>query len=626
MSMIDDIGLQKTQPGGYCLGPYRIERSLGFEQLSGEYLARDMTTDVAVSLRVFRISEEDKGNYTAKILIRLSHPSIASVHFADRIGDQFVVAIDFLEGETLQDALSRKGRLDPREALRILTNVASALEYIHSLAAEGPSGSAHLDLKPSNILLGHDGTVKVIDFRLAQLVGEGAPHIGQILRSPAYMAPEQLQGKPSPKSDLWTVGVLFLEMLLGLPPKEGEFFEGKIASLPGSGEGTGFAGLPEPCKRIILRCMQPNPADRFSSASELATALSAASSALDLPSHPYFGTSVPAGETAISDHAIAEIPGSLAEESKHRETTAGRRAERFSLPVAGIALVAAALTFGIYWLLQHSKTDQHEPQMIAGSPGSGLAKGSRGGTATPTATSALAGGTAGKPQAAPDNPTAASRGWFRLLADGRLGVDYGVRIDRLRTFAASHPGTDEAAQAAEMIRATEEERRAFSAADDLERSPNGRICEKLGRWQDFLSRQTTGLRRNYAQDRIQYWKRQVEGYLGYADLTVRSVTGLPAKDSGFLGRGRPDPYFVLLEDDQVLYRSPKLIDDSSPVWGEKIRIYIRQGMKLYVDVWDDNIFISRRLTHQLLSPLPVDGPFRVSSSGIIIDLEIRRDM
>ncbi len=587
-----------SYPSGYRLGPYRIERSLGYEQMAGVYLAHHTIIGQEVTLRVFRVTDTKVLDRAAPVLDRLNHPNIASIHFAGQIGGHFVIAIDSVEDATLRGMLLEKGRLDPSESLRILAGVVSALDYIHRLPATGSPGPAHLDLKPSNILLGQDGSIKVIDFRVAQLLAEVAPQVAQLLRSPAYMAPEHIRGQPSARSDVWAVGVIFMETLLGRIPGQGEFLPTSAFNpldIDSVGEAE-FASLPESCRAIVRRCLQPDPAARFASAGDLASALAAAASAVDLQKRLSSGTQMRPGENVATDHAVVEMRPPPSQKLQVQTSRTFGYADRFLLIAAGVILALAA----VFWLWEGSRTSQNTPETVAVPAEPAAEEESR-----PVA----AGGT-----------QAASPG--RSMAP----VDYGAQIAQLTSSAKSHPQTEEEAyRTRKRIKALQQEGLRFKAAVELERKPESRISEKLLQWRDFLSRETTGFGRQYALVRARHWKQQLDAYTGYANLTVQSVRGLPAKDFNLLWVRLPDPFFVLQTGGQELGRSHTVKSSLSPVWHKRIRIYMSPGLKLYLELYDDNYFGGTLIFRQQLGPLPADGAFQVFKGKAVINLEIRRD-
>jgi hypothetical protein len=147
----------------------------------------------------------------------------------------------------------------------------------------------------------------------------------------------------------------------------------------------------------------------------------------------------------------------------------------------------------------------------------------------------------------------------------------------------------------------------------------------LAKWNEFHKIQQTGFRQSYAWERIQHWQKEAADYVGYAELTVKSASGLPPSDNDLLGGSQPDPYFVLIQDKKVLYKSRVLKDNPSPVWGDKVRIFIQPSGNASIEIRDDDPIGYDLLMRHELSSLPVDGAFRISSGTIEVEMEILRE-
>src|SRR5207245_475736 len=161
---------------------------------------------------------EQRFRQEALLVARVHHPSIAEVYDFDRLPDgRFLLAMEYVVGETVAQQLERAGPFTIPEAIRVLRTVADALHHVHWV------GILHGDLKPQNIMLGPGGVVKLLDFgvahEMAQLVGPDTFRPGTL----AYMSPEQLLGDAlGPASDIYALGVVFYEMLTGRLPRSEE--------------------------------------------------------------------------------------------------------------------------------------------------------------------------------------------------------------------------------------------------------------------------------------------------------------------------------------------------------------------------------------------------------------------
>jgi eukaryotic-like serine/threonine-protein kinase len=239
---------------GDKLGPYEILAPIGEGGMGEVYKARDTRLDRIVAIKVAKDQFTDRFEREARLVAALNHPHICQLY---DVGTNYVV-FEYIDGAPLQ------GPMPPAEALRIALQIVEALEEAHK------HGIIHRDLKPGNILLTTRG-VKVLDFGLAKQSREGQraddethtsdlTRAGGILGTPAYMAPEQWQGKPADaRSDIYAFGCVLYELLTGERPGR-ERMPVKPAAL----------------EAIVHKCLADDPARRFQSAAELKTALAAA--------------------------------------------------------------------------------------------------------------------------------------------------------------------------------------------------------------------------------------------------------------------------------------------------------------------------------------------------------------
>ena len=209
----------------------------------------------------------------AQILASLNHPNIAAIYGIEESDDTRALVLELVEGPTLADRIA-KGPIPLDEALPIAKQIAEALEAAHE------AGVIHRDLKPPNIKVREDGTVKVLDFGLAKALDPNpesdpsqsptltaaATQMGVIMGTASYMSPEQARGKSVDKrSDIWAFGCVLYEMLTGRPVIQGELvsdvlakiIEGRpdLAALP--------AGVPPPVRQLLRRCLEKDPRRRL---------------------------------------------------------------------------------------------------------------------------------------------------------------------------------------------------------------------------------------------------------------------------------------------------------------------------------------------------------------------------
>ena len=256
---------------GSRLGPYEITAEIGAGGMGVVYRAHDsrLGRDVAIKVSAERFTERFERE--ARAVAALNHPNICTLH---DVGPDYLV-MELVEGETLADVLAeRRSGLPLDETLRIARQITSALEAAHE------KGVVHRDLKPGNIKVKADGTVKVLDFGLAKVDGVAdAPHrsggeqltqsptvvatqVGLILGTAAYMAPEQARGKPVDKrADIWAFGVVVYEMLTGRRPFEGEDVSTTMAAVIQAEPR--WDKVPRQVQRLLKRCLEKDPRQRL---------------------------------------------------------------------------------------------------------------------------------------------------------------------------------------------------------------------------------------------------------------------------------------------------------------------------------------------------------------------------
>ena len=208
-------------------GRFRIEREIGTGGMGTVYLATHLGLERPVAVKIIKrecagdADVADRFLREARTMAKLRHPNAAMIFDAGNLPDgRHFIVMEFVEGETLSQALAREGRFPASKAVNIATQICDVLEEAHRL------GIVHRDLKPSNILLGKRG-VCVLDFGVAKVLASSAESTfthastgsGQLIGTPRYMSPEQCLGqRVGTRSDLYSLGVLLYEMLAGRPP------------------------------------------------------------------------------------------------------------------------------------------------------------------------------------------------------------------------------------------------------------------------------------------------------------------------------------------------------------------------------------------------------------------------
>ena len=259
---------------------YRLERELGQGGMATVFLAEDLRHHRKVAVKVLRpelaaILGAERFLAEIRTTANLQHPHILPLHDSGQVESTVFYVMPFVDGETLRDRLTREKQLPVEDAVRIATQVASALDYAHR------QGVIHRDIKPENILL-HDGSALVADFGIALAAsstgGGRMTETGLSLGTPHYMSPEQAMGEReiSARSDVYALGVMTYEMLTGDPPFTGSTAQAIVARVM-TEEPRPITlqrrTVPPHIEAAVLTALEKLPADRFATAAQFAEAL-----------------------------------------------------------------------------------------------------------------------------------------------------------------------------------------------------------------------------------------------------------------------------------------------------------------------------------------------------------------
>jgi hypothetical protein len=266
---------------------YRLERELGAGGMATVYLAQDLKHDRKVAIKVLRaelaaVIGAERFLSEIKTTANLQHPHILPLFDSGEAGQQgsggqtfLFYVMPYVEGESLRDRLNREKQLPVNDAIRIATEVASALDYAHR------HGVIHRDIKPENILL-HDGRALVADFGIALAAskagGTRMTETGMSLGTPTYMSPEQAMGEReiTARSDIYALGAITYEMLVGEPPFTGPTAQNIVAKVVTEEPRPMVPqrkSIPPAVEAAVLTALEKLPADRFGTAAEFAAAL-----------------------------------------------------------------------------------------------------------------------------------------------------------------------------------------------------------------------------------------------------------------------------------------------------------------------------------------------------------------
>jgi serine/threonine protein kinase/HAMP domain-containing protein len=265
------------------LGRYRIDAKLGEGAMADVYRAYDVEIDRPLAIKVLKPDFSRDGDLKARFIREaraagaLNHPNIATIYDVGEIEGVTYIAMEFVEGQTLEAALQAQGRLPYERVLILGQQMASALDYAHGV------GIVHRDLKPSNILLSQDGkTAKLLDFGVARIDSDSASELGrtqsgQVIGTPRYMSPEQALGtEVDCRSDLFSLGAVLYELITGKVAFPGTGLATlaiQIAQKPIEPIERSAADCPPGLKFIIAKLLAKKPAQRFQDARALHDAL-----------------------------------------------------------------------------------------------------------------------------------------------------------------------------------------------------------------------------------------------------------------------------------------------------------------------------------------------------------------
>ena len=256
------------------VGRYEITGELGRGAMGVVYKAMDPTIGRVVALKTMRL---DVHGLDAQEMVRrfqnearasgvLNHPNIVTIYDAGERDGIFYIAMEFIEGTTLHELLAEKRVLPTEEVLQLARQICRGLDYAHS------NGIIHRDVKPANIMITANGTVKIMDFGIAKSGGQ-VTNTGQVLGTPNYMAPEQVKGRPlDGRSDLFSLGVILYEMLTGEKPFVGQNVTTIIYKIvnenpitPRDLDVTVHPGL----SAIVTKALAKAPDDRYQTGADL---------------------------------------------------------------------------------------------------------------------------------------------------------------------------------------------------------------------------------------------------------------------------------------------------------------------------------------------------------------------
>ena len=336
------------------IGKYEIRRELGRGAMGVVYEAFDPTIKRVVALKTIRdeaLSGERAETVVARFRReaqaagRLNHPNIVAIYdFGEDAGTWFI-AMEFVRGRELKACFDADERFRLDDAVRIMDQLLAALDYSHK------QGVVHRDVKPANVFLLDDGSVKVADFGIAHVESSNLTQVGTVLGTPSYMSPEQIMGSPvDGRSDLFSAGVILYQFLTGERPFAGSATTTmqkvlKEDPLPPS---TLNVQLPPALDAVVRKALAKRADDRFGSANEFAAALRAAAAAAT--------TAAPARDATITEAhgepTLIDVPAATAATRPAASVATSAAPRRSRVPLlAAVGALAAVAVAGLAWYL-----------------------------------------------------------------------------------------------------------------------------------------------------------------------------------------------------------------------------------------------------------------------------------
>lgn len=294
-----DISVSDAPVGRLLDGRYRIEALLARGGMATVYRAVDVRLDRQVALKVMHAELAADDEFVARFIgearavAQLSDPNVVNVFDQGEDDGAVFLAMEYIEGRTLRDVLHDRGRLGADLALEVAESVLSALAAAHR------AGIVHRDVKPENVLVGSDGRVKVADFGLARALTNSSKTTRGLLGTVNYISPEQALGeKATPRSDVYSAGIMLFELLTGRTPHEGptDFVIVRSHIDEDVPPPSDFVPLPRAVDDLVLTATSREPAGRYADAGEFLAATRIARASL-------VGVELPADDDDVTEIA-----------------------------------------------------------------------------------------------------------------------------------------------------------------------------------------------------------------------------------------------------------------------------------------------------------------------------------
>jgi Protein kinase domain len=319
---------------------YEILGEAGHGSMGNVYKARDRETGETVALKLLKpeiASDQammDRFKNELLFARKITHKNVCRVYEFNRVAGIAYTSMEFVEGESLRSVLNRFGGLPQRKATDLTLQICSGLKEAHA------QGIVHRDLKPENVMIDAQGNVKIMDFGIARSMEAGTRLTGSMVGTPAYMAPEQVAGKPVDyRTDIYSLGLMLYEMFTGSPAFSAD--NSIAVALKQMREDPPppheiEPGIPVATERAILKCLEKDPAKRFQSIADLEANLRSGVPVMPAPRQAGTATNANRVSTGLPRRPAISQP-------------VPRRTSPFVWILLGALLVVAALV-GLHWM------------------------------------------------------------------------------------------------------------------------------------------------------------------------------------------------------------------------------------------------------------------------------------
>ena len=345
-------------------GRYRVEHELGRGGMAKVYHGEDTVLGRTVAIKVLAPQFADDPNFVrrfrreAQAAARISNQNLVSVFDTGSDDGVHFIVMEFVEGRTLAELLTRGGRIMPGRAIDIAMDVCRALGAAHA------QGVIHRDIKPGNIMLNQRGDVKVTDFGIARMTTTTADSITQtaaVLGTASYLSPEQAQGQPvDGRSDIYSLGCVLYEMVTGRPPFLGDspvtVASKHVLEQPASPSKVN-PDVSSDLDSVILRALSKNPENRYQSAEEFRANLERIRRGLLIEAAPLLPS-----DAVSATEVLQRAP---ADAAVLAPTGPEPRRSRWWFPVVVTLLILGALALALFLLARNLPQDTEEGNLVS---------------------------------------------------------------------------------------------------------------------------------------------------------------------------------------------------------------------------------------------------------------------